>query len=273
MPENTGKKKNASRAAFVLLVILALLAGLSVPWDVRRIEDRRVLRQNEGENAFVARKEFEVDPELTLPEKLRLAGNNVFLGPYPRIGARTNEEMKSLSFPESTLETVRLFLGLWYDEEDADLALENVGMVQAESYYAREGSAKDGFITSVVWRCRFIDGKGNVMWLVVDDVTEEVLSFRLIVRDLGYRLPEGKAPVEYDLLSEGQWKEFAENSLSVHYAPYKVRADYIGSDPGNYELFSLEFSDGKESVECHLEIMKSAGNELIVNFNHCATEW
>ncbi|MBR0144199.1 MAG: hypothetical protein IJM21_08480 [Clostridia bacterium] len=273
MTERKRRSGAGSRVLYGALVALALAAGLAAPWIVRGIEDGRVARQNEGENAFIAREEFAVSPELTLLEKLKLAGDNVFLGPYPHIGARTEEEMKTLSFPESTLETVRLFLRLWYDEEDADLALGNVGMVQSESYYARTGNAKEGFVTSVVWRCRFIDGKGNLMWLVIDDVTEEVLAFRAIIRDLPYRMQDGKTPARYEHPPGERMKSFAEETLSDHFAPLRVRIHYAGWDPGSYALYELQFFDGEESAVCYLEIMEDFGNELIVNFNRCAAEW
>ena len=274
MPEKIGIGKPGARALFGVLVGLAFAAGLAAPWIIRGVEDRRVERQNEEESAIVFQGEYGVRAELTLPEKLRLAGDNVFIGPFPHIGARTEEETEKLSFSEKTLETVRLFLRLWYDEEDADTVLRNVSMVNSESYYARTGSAEKGFVTSVVWRCRFIDGKGNVMWLVIDDATEEVLAFRAIVRDLPARPQEDGTPEGHALIPEEQWKEFAEGTLSEHFAPCEVKAGISGEDhEGDYMLYTLEFSEGADSVICHLEIMAGTGSELIINFNQCATEW
>ena len=270
--EKKTRKKLSPRLIYGLLVSLALAAGLLAPLAVRRIGDARVERQNEDENAFIAREEYEVDPGLTLPEKLRLAGDGDFIGPFARIGGRTEEEMRALDFPAGTLETVRLFYELWYDEKEAEIALENIGMVHAESYYARLGDPEKGFANAVVWRCRFIDGKGNVTWLVIDDVTEEVLAFRLIVRDPEPGPGDGTAAKTGDLPSGETIRDFAEEVLSPHFAPYGVEVESAGREDG-YGLWTLTVSDGSESAVCLLEILESDRDTLIVNFNNCRNEW
>lgn len=262
-----------------LLAAVGVAAGLKLPDMVFDSMDRKSTDQPVLYKTSAV--QFEQEADMTLSDYLRLAGGQISwqdIAPdiNPEIARSTPESVykaamealrlfvsyeQSAGVPEAFIQQQKMILKMMDEQENAHNGFENLndyheemplvaianmtggGSNDPESGVSADDRGEDKRMAAIFWRCMLQDKNGNLIVMIVDDVTGKVLSIE------GYFFGSGE-PMDADEIYEVS--RLLPNALSGFFA------DYYALDVSH--MRHVRYSEQGAGVKTAIPAMTEAGD-------------